>query len=89
MTFLVKMTNNKHQLQTYLPLKLTIMETKRSKIQLSLIYQLPPEAQYEFRGELKGYIKRLNEESIAANEALPTGTDPKNNSLCMIPKGNE
>lgn len=43
---------------------------------LSLIHQLPPEAQYEFRGELKGYIKRLNEESVAANSPLKkTGTD--------------
>ena len=37
---------------------------------LSLIHQLPPEAQYEFRGELKGYLKRLNEESVAADEPL-------------------
>ena len=42
---------------------------------LSLIHQLPPEAQYEFRGELKGYLKRLNEESDAADEPLKkTGT---------------
>lgn len=43
---------------------------------LTLIHQLPPEAQYEFRGELKGYIKRLNEESVAADAPLgKTGTD--------------
>ena len=43
---------------------------------LSLIHQLPLEAQYEFRGELKGYIKRLNEESVAADSSLKkTGTD--------------
>ncbi len=43
---------------------------------LSLIHQLPPEAQYEFRGELKGYLKRLNEESVAADSSLKkTGTD--------------
>ena len=30
---------------------------------LSLIHQLPSEAQYEFKGELKGYLKRLKEES--------------------------
>ena len=43
---------------------------------LSLIHQLPKEAQYEFRGELKGYIKRLNEESVAADDSLKrTGTD--------------
>ena len=45
---------------------------------LSLIHQLPPEAQYEFRGELKGYIKRLNEESVAAEPPLKkTGTDKR------------
>lgn len=43
---------------------------------LTLIHQLPPEAQYEFRGELKGYLKRLNEESVAADDSLKkTGTD--------------
>ncbi len=31
---------------------------------LSLIHQLPPNARLEFRGEIKGYLKRLNEESI-------------------------
>lgn len=42
---------------------------------LELIHQLPPEAQYEFRGELKGYLKRLNEEFLAGDEALKkTGT---------------
>ena len=42
---------------------------------LSLIHQLPTEAQHEFRGELKGYLKRLNEESVAADEPLKkTGT---------------
>ena len=42
---------------------------------LSLIHQLPLEAQYEFRGEIKGYLKRLNEESVAADESLKkTGT---------------
>jgi len=38
---------------------------------LSLIHQLPPEARYEFRGEIKGYLKRLNEESVAADELRP------------------
>lgn len=43
---------------------------------LSLIHQLPKETQYEFRGEIKGYLKRLNEESVAADEPLrKTGTD--------------
>lgn len=43
---------------------------------LSLIHQLPPEAQYEFRGELKGYLKRFKEESVAADDSLKkTGTD--------------
>ena len=42
---------------------------------LSLIHQLPLEAQYEFRGEIKGYLKHLNEESVAADEPLKkTGT---------------
>lgn len=31
---------------------------------LSLIHQLPMKAQYEFRGEIKGYLKRFNEEAI-------------------------
>lgn len=35
---------------------------------LSLIHQLPLEAQYEFRGEIKGYLKHLNE-SVAADSA--------------------
>lgn len=43
---------------------------------LSLIHQLPLEAQYEFRGEIKGYLKHLNEESVAADEPLKkTGTN--------------
>ncbi|RKI37791.1 helix-turn-helix domain-containing protein [bacterium D16-51] len=43
---------------------------------LSLIHQLPKETQYEFRGEIKGYLKRLNEESVTADEPLgKTGTD--------------
>lgn len=42
---------------------------------LTLIHQLPPKAQYEFKGELKGYLKRFNEESVAADESLKkTGT---------------
>lgn len=42
---------------------------------LSLIHQLPSNAQHEFRGEIKGYLKRLNEESIAADRQLKkTGT---------------
>lgn len=35
---------------------------------LDLIHKLPIEAQYEFKGELKGYIKRLEEEPVAADE---------------------
>lgn len=43
---------------------------------LSLIHQLPPEARQEFRGEIKGYLKRLNEETVAADASLKkTGTD--------------
>ena len=42
---------------------------------LSLIHQLPTETQLEFRGELKGYLKRFNEESVAADNSLKkTGT---------------
>lgn len=41
---------------------------------LSLIHQLPEEKRYEFKGELKGYLKRLNEESVAAeSESRSTG----------------
>lgn len=43
---------------------------------LSLIHQLPLKAQYEFRGELKGYLKLYNEEPVAADEELKkTGTE--------------
>lgn len=43
---------------------------------LSLIHALPPQAQHEFRGEIKGYLKCLNEKSVAADEPLKkTGTD--------------
>lgn len=35
---------------------------------LALIHQLPVDAQYEFRGEIKGYLKRMNEESVAADQ---------------------
>lgn len=43
---------------------------------LSLFHQLPKKAQYEFRGEIKGYLKCLNEESVAEDETLrKTGTD--------------
>ena len=43
---------------------------------LSLIHQLPPKAQYEFRGELRGYLKHLNVSSVAAdNDLKKTGTD--------------
>lgn len=34
---------------------------------LSLIHQLPEEKRYEFKGELKGYLRRLNEESVSAD----------------------
>ena len=43
---------------------------------LSLIHQLPANAQHEFRGEIKGYLKRLNEESITIDAPLKkTGTE--------------
>lgn len=42
---------------------------------LELIHQLPIETQYEFRGELKGYLRRLGEESAAADKMVKkTGT---------------
>lgn len=40
--------------------------SREDKEWLSLIHQLPPEAQYEFRGEIKGYLRHLNE-SVAAD----------------------
>lgn len=55
---------------------LTGNETNRTTISyddadwLSLIHQLPQEAQHEFRGEIKGYLRRLNEESVAADQQL-------------------
>lgn len=43
---------------------------------LELIHQLPAEAQYEFRGELKGYLRRLREESADTNKIMKkTGTE--------------
>lgn len=43
---------------------------------LELIHQLPVEAQYEFRGELKGYLKRLREESATTEKQMKkTGTE--------------
>jgi transcriptional regulator with XRE-family HTH domain len=59
--------------QTSEPSSITI--TSDDAEWLSLIHSLPPKAKYEFRGELKGYIKRLNEESVAADAPLRTGTD--------------
>jgi transcriptional regulator with XRE-family HTH domain len=37
---------------------------------LALIHKLPVEAQYEFRGEIKGYLKRLGDESPETEEPL-------------------
>jgi transcriptional regulator with XRE-family HTH domain len=37
--------------------------SQEDKEWLALIHKLPVEAQYEFRGEIKGYLKRLNEEA--------------------------
>lgn len=43
---------------------------------LSLIHQLPEKKQIEFKGELKGYLKCLEESSVAADKApQKTGTD--------------
>lgn len=50
--------------------------SQEDKEWLSLIHQLPLKAQYEFKGELKGYLKRFDEESVAADSSLSrTGTD--------------
>ena len=37
---------------------------------LSLIHQLPTEALYEFRGEIKGYLRRYEHESVAAEQPI-------------------
>lgn len=37
---------------------------------LSLIHQLPRDAQLEFRGELKGYLKCLDKQSVAADQPI-------------------
>lgn len=43
---------------------------------LELIHQLPYDAQLEFKGEIRGYLKHLNKESVAADKPLKkTGTD--------------
>ena len=43
---------------------------------LNLIHQLPHDTQLEFKGEIKGYLKCLNEEAVAADKSLrKTGTD--------------
>lgn len=43
---------------------------------LSLIHQLPEKKQIEFKGELKGYLKCLEEASVVADKApQKTGTD--------------
>lgn len=43
---------------------------------LTLIHHLPRDAQLEFKGELKGYLKSLKKESVAADSLLKkTGTD--------------
>lgn len=47
----------------------TLITTEDSEW-LSLIHQLPREAQIEFRGEIKGYLKRMESESVAADEPL-------------------
>lgn len=42
---------------------------------LSLIHNLPRDAQLEFKGELRGYLKSLKRQSVAADESLKkTGT---------------
>lgn len=37
---------------------------------LSLIHQLPRDAQLEFKGEIKGYLKCLHKQSVAADEPI-------------------
>lgn len=65
-----------HYLLTGIPLINNTYSTNSEDDEwLSLIHQLPTEAQHEFRGEIKGYLKRLNEESVAADPPLKkTGT---------------
>lgn len=36
---------------------------------LQLIHQLPSEKKYEFKGELKGYIRRMEEDTVAAESS--------------------
>lgn len=36
---------------------------------LELIHQLPEKKQIEFKGELKGYIRHMNESSVAAEDS--------------------
>lgn len=40
-----------------------------------LIHSLPIEKQYEFKGELKGYLRRIEETTVAAGNSSKTGTD--------------
>lgn len=44
---------------------------------LELIHQLPEKKRIEFKGELKGYIRHMNESSVAAENSYTakTGTD--------------
>jgi transcriptional regulator with XRE-family HTH domain len=37
---------------------------------IDLIHKLPAEARYEFRGEIKGYLRRIEEESQEREEPL-------------------
>lgn len=37
---------------------------------LKLIHQLPRDAQLEFKGELKGYLKCLGKQSVAADQPI-------------------
>lgn len=53
--------------------KIKVDYSNTDKEWLSLIHQLPPEAQIEFKGELKGYLKHMKE-SVAADSSR-TGTD--------------
>lgn len=41
---------------------------------LSLLHKLPPENKLEFKGEIKGYIRRMEEETVAAESSSDNAT---------------
>ena len=36
---------------------------------ITLLHKLPPAKRYEFKGELKGYIRRMEEDTVAAESS--------------------